>query len=349
MLENFLPYLNKIYKTTNIPCYEIDFENLISPIKTIDLGLKKQELMVKEKFFAATEKFKNIFTFIYTDASKKDNRMGYGLTIPELKYKFSSRLNDLLSICKAEILAIHEAVKTIISKKIGKAIIFSDSKSAIQKINSNLFNAKTDYWSLRTKRLIVVPNKNGFDVRVAWIPGHADIPGNTEADALANIGRILTVPKKMELDSIDICNNIKINLKERFKQRWNYHIQNKKYRYNRVQNSFPNKKWFSLFPYKDRRHITTIIRMRTGHCLTNEFLYKINAKDSPRCECGSIENLNHIYFECPINTVAHLDLYKECIKLRFPPPITIYSILSQPCLESIKIIIHFLNLNKIKL
>ena len=88
MSQYFLPYLNNIYKTTNLPCYEINFEILISPIKTIDLCLKKHELMIKEKFYTATEKFKNTFTFIYTDASKKDNKVGYGVTIPNLNYKF---------------------------------------------------------------------------------------------------------------------------------------------------------------------------------------------------------------------------------------------------------------------
>jgi len=63
--------------------------------------------------------------------------------------------------------------------------------------------------------------------------------------------------------------------------------------------------------YKNRKIITTIIRMRTGHCLTKEHQFRIGVADSPFCECGTIENLNHIFFQCYINSDGVFDLYRD--------------------------------------
>ena len=69
------------------------------------------------------------------------------------------------------------------------------------------------------------------------------------------------------------------------------------------------KKWFSKLPYTNRRHITSIIRMRSGHCLVGEHLHRIGIRDSPYCECGNIETLDHIFFECPITKIPGFNLH----------------------------------------
>lgn len=111
------------------------------------------------------------------------------------------------------------------------------------------------------------------------------------------------------------------------------------------------KKWFHNFSYTNRRHITTIIRLRTGHCLTGEMLHKLNIKEDPYCECGLTENLNHIFFECSINAIPGLDLYTFFIKeLKFiSAPLTIFNVLNTPTEQSTDIIIKYLNHNKMKL
>ncbi|KAH1028426.1 hypothetical protein HUJ05_001780 [Dendroctonus ponderosae] len=76
------------------------------------------------------------------DASKKKDRVGFGIYIPEIDLKYSGKLPNELEICNAEIEAIHEAVDMAIKKKFENAIIFSDSSSAIRKISRTELHAK---------------------------------------------------------------------------------------------------------------------------------------------------------------------------------------------------------------
>lgn len=62
----------------------------------------KNEPFIKETFDFYTENYRKNFSFVYTDASKDKNELGYGLSIPNIKYKFSCRLPKQLNISKAE-------------------------------------------------------------------------------------------------------------------------------------------------------------------------------------------------------------------------------------------------------
>lgn len=74
----------------------------------------------------------------------------------------------------------------------------------------------------------------------------------------------------MDIDPVEIYNDIKHNISKQFKENWLKLIKdNNNYQYSKIQDNFATKKWFSLLPFIDRRHVTTIIRMRTGHCLTD--------------------------------------------------------------------------------
>lgn len=149
---------------------------------------------------------------------------------------------------------------TALKKQLKNIIIFSDSQSAIVKINSNLHKTNADFWTLKTKNLIFSSNQNGHDFRVAWIPGHSGIHGNTTVDTLANIGRMLNIPNFF-FNNKEIFNHIKHKALISFSNDWKTKVGNKKPLYYRVQAEPLKKKWFHNFSYTDRRHITTIIRL----------------------------------------------------------------------------------------
>lgn len=76
--------IKKLYKSRTLPYFEIKYINMISPIKIVNGILKKNDLTIKEKLKLVTEKYRNISTFAYSDASKGGNSVGFGLTIPDL-------------------------------------------------------------------------------------------------------------------------------------------------------------------------------------------------------------------------------------------------------------------------
>ena len=89
--------------------------------------------------------------------------------------------------------------------------------------------------------------------------------------------------------------------------------------------------------------------MRTGHTLSNSHLYKIGVKESPACECGQLEDLDHILFKCPINVIPGVDLYKEIASAGTPTPFKTATLLRSRDLKVYKLINMFLAYNRIKL
>lgn len=58
--------------------------------------------------------------------------------------------------------------------------------------------------------------------------------------------------------------------------------------------------WFMNVPFS-RKYITTLCRLRFGHTLCGDHLFKINIEEQPTCECGnSIDTIEHIFFHCPL-------------------------------------------------
>lgn len=103
-----------------------------------------------------------------------------------MQYSYTSKLADYTQITTAEMVAINHALQMILEKNINEAIIFSDTKAAIQKIAStNPINMS----DLLTKRGILEVDHSGINIMLAWILEHDGINKDEKADTLSNIGR----------------------------------------------------------------------------------------------------------------------------------------------------------------
>lgn len=341
-------YNNIIEENSNLPCFETDYYTQLRKIKVLKLGIGKESPNPNAEFLGEMEKHGRGYTLVYTDGSKNNENVGYGVHIPQLNINFSSRLSDHMSICSAELAAIHKAICICKEKKVNKAIICSDSKSAIEKISNCQITKKNGNNVLKIKERIREFNNENNILLITWIPGHAKIVGNEMADKLAKIGTTLNIAENTKVEKSDILAIIKNNTKDKFKSDWKNKYHTGKW-YTNIQENFDFKPWHFKFPYSNRRHVTSIIRMRTGHCLTGEHLHKIKIREHPYCDCGQIESLDHIFFECPISKINNFDLYTEIIKIQKKSPINMQVVLRDMNKQSIKLILDFINYNRIEI
>ncbi|XP_072403365.1 uncharacterized protein [Diabrotica undecimpunctata] len=220
---------------------------------------------------------------------------GFGVFSPDINYSFSSKLPNHTQICTAEVTAIYHAVQIIREQNITEAIIFSDSKSALQKIKKTGFSKDTEHISYLTKRGIILARNNNIKILLAWIPGHTGITGNYKADQLANIGRSLNIPMNIKLEFSNFTPYLKREIWSNWAAEWYEGYGTSNSFYAKINKRIHTLPWFNKFAYISRRHLTTIIRMRTGHCSSPLHLFRIGVKDDPYCECGQVGGLTIIF------------------------------------------------------
>ena len=122
----------------------------------------------------------------FTDGSKLEGRVGGGVFCPELDLNISFRLPDYCSVFQAELAAVSEVPKWLMRNITTSTTIniFTDSQAAIKSLNSMTIRSKT----VRDCLTALTEVANYFQIKIAWVPGHSDIPGNCKADELARAG-----------------------------------------------------------------------------------------------------------------------------------------------------------------
>ena len=69
-------------------------------------------------------------------------------------------------------------------------------------------------------------------------------------------------------------------------------------KYVSLNGEFDYSPWFNNFEL-DRKSITIINRIKSYHTRTKAHLLRMNVLDSDQCECGGIETIDHLIWECP--------------------------------------------------
>lgn len=250
-------------------------------------GASTSEL--RSRFFARKNTKYRLYTDIYTDGSKTEERVGYsivnGVNVTQ------RRINDNSSIFRAESLAVKDAVEWITQQQtVGAYLICTDSLSVIKALENRKISS---VWRDEIGNLYKQAIGNGTTVTFLWIPGHAGIAGNERADREAKRAIEDSSLHITELDIKDMKNHIKNKSLAEWNSKWHSTSGN---HLREVKNS--------VLPYKAsftgrRKDDVTLARLRIGHTkLTHSYL--LEKKDPPVCTwCNDRLSIKHLIENCP--------------------------------------------------
>jgi ribonuclease HI len=235
----------------------------------------------------------------YSDGSKKDDKVAFGIYNPIKDVVFEARISDSGTIMQAEMKGIQECAKRMSQEgnQGGRALILSDSQAAIKALrNVKIFTDTTWECAQELNKL-----SEAMKVTVAWVPGHSNVLGNEVADRLANQG--------IEHEYIDVEVPIAERLMEnkidewfesKKRMDWERDKQKLAHSMNFIR-GFDKKLSEKLLNFK-RNDLRVCIAMWSGHGCIKDFLFKIRKADNTNCsfcEEEDDETMEHLLCFCP--------------------------------------------------
>ena len=225
---------------------------------------------------------------IFTDGSKSDDGVGYGV-YSDVFNSQRGALPKSASNYTAELYSILAALKKISILGGNFFTVFSDSKSALQALECFNSTQPIVLEILEWLHLLQCRNK---DIAFCWVPAHVDIVGNEEADKLAKTAARELIPGRFSLPCQDFFPGIRNSLQNKWQLKWVSVLQNKMREITSV-----TKPWkYMTMP---RRKAVTLCRLRIGHTrLTHGFL--MAGDPQPYCvDCLVPLTVRHLLVECP--------------------------------------------------
>ena len=243
---------------------------------------------LKQHALKHMNKHLNCLSF-YTDGSKTKGGVGFSVISKDFRYK--SSLIQEASVYTAELYAIKTALQVIFDKNVNNAVIYTDSKSSAEAINS--FNPKHEL--VQNIRLLFhkLKRKN-VSVTICWIPSHTGIQGNEMADEAAKeaIGSANAISK---LPIEDWLVSIKDKIRKNWENEWrNMPMTNKLRQIKEI-----TKPWDSS-SQRTRKNEVVLTRLRIGHTnLTHRHLMNSANRTPPVCDSCQVQvTIKHIFEDC---------------------------------------------------
>lgn len=236
----------------------------------------------------------------YTDGSKKEDRVGFGIHNPVLNVNIAERISGHGTIMQAEVKGIEQCAIECIKRQItGKNIlILTDSQAAIKAINRPLVNSRSV--DICVDELNTLATNNS--VKIAWIPSHSGWYGNEKADKLANEGASKPqINFHVRVTRSSLAE--KITNWERKQAVLAWENIRKKYKHSDKYVRGHETKIANFLLSCSRRNIRILIGILTGHGCLNKYLMTIGKRNNDMCryckEIDSVEDMSHIIRICP--------------------------------------------------
>jgi hypothetical protein len=252
--------------------------------------------------------------------------------------------NDV--IFTGEAMALLEAIKFIACHKYNKSVIFTDSLSCLNAIDSNPLSKGSCFpLILQIREQLHHCHINNLQVYLAWIPSHTGIRNNEIVDSFAKDAIVMGSQDFSKVFSRDLLILANKDLRKDWSIRWEKSKETKGKYYAAIQPDIPNRPWFSRYRVEDKHTTSVICRLRLGHSCTPLHLHKIKIRTSPVCDCGTEEGtVDHIFFNCPLQPVSLYDILPS----KIPKPTNMKSLLLITNLAFLKLLSKYVSVYKIK-
>lgn len=187
---------------------------------------------------------------------------------------------------------------------------------------------KSTHLSLYIKDEIRSLENEGKKIKLYWIPNHCGISDNKLADFNAKEAVHLGIDFHIEIPPRDFKKYWYEILRTEFNE-WCQLVGNTKDSfYTKNYLDLRNKPWFHKLLIS-RKVLASIVKLRSGHSNLRSSLYRFKIVDNPLCpNCGVVEDINHVFWQCPRFNVQRSLLIKKTVKVFGHFPIPIESILA---------------------
>ena len=243
----------------------------------------------KSRFNEVKQKYLD-FCHIYTDGSKVETKVASAYVCPYGTRGY--RLKDDCSIFTAEVEAINKALTYVKVSTRKSFVIFSDSMSVLQAIESQESKNPLVNGVLQACQEIL---SNGKFITFCWIPSHRDITGNEHADRAAKDALSKAQPTHFELPCTDVFMKIQPFVSSLWQERWDKEVDIKLHA---IMPQIDEKYYSGCTNWKDE---VIIHRLWIGHTRFTHSFRMENRPHPPLCDqCEGDRELTvkHILIEC---------------------------------------------------
>jgi hypothetical protein len=174
--------------------------------------------------------------------------------------------------------------------------IICDSKSALQAIANPSNNSRQHIVNAILK---AARNLKAQDIslRLQWIPGHCNNPGNDAADRLAReaVGPNRSHPFQ------NLISREKSFIRDRIPVEWEneWKVSNKGGHLRGIDTMLPSIRARRLYDSLRRNRAYLLTQLRTGHSWLAAHAKLHRFRDDDKCECGAKETVVHVLVDCP--------------------------------------------------
>ena len=279
------------YRILNItqPTWSLESLSINMDLASFPKLVTPQEKYRQEYKRACEEKYKN-WIKLYTDGSKREE--GVGAAAVWNGGIRSAALPREASIFSAELYAITMAVRVIEELQGTQFVVFSDSSSVLKAL---MYKRNRHPVTRKLQHDIAHLKSRNKEVHLCWIPGHAGIQGNEEADRVA-----VDAAKRREQYIPVFYKDWYPVITQAIEEDWNHEWESKNQKMYEIKKKIGEWKGSKK---RSRREEVVLNRLRSGHTrLTHGYLMENEGPRMPPictfCR-DAIMSVKHILLRCP--------------------------------------------------